>query len=200
MPDIRLSDSRVPGGFMMEFSTETEQREYQFGRDEKFKYVEPHVSFINENEKVKYNLCEVLYENCELWEEEFKPGKYFRELPLTHDDYENFRHSKILTVELKQGQRVIGTTFYVFPVVNHDDPSDDFEYVLIGSDITEGNKYHFGCAYSRTASNKGAAKCAFILNGDFELDETIYAETPEGNEIIVKEGEWFDVKCLENIK
>lgn len=203
MPDIRLTDSRIPGGFMMEFSTEEEQREYQFGENEKFKYVEPHVSFIDENEKVKYNLCEVLYENCEVWEA-YKEMKATCNVPITHEDYAMFRENIIRTAPLREGGNFssnIGTAFYKYPIRNDGTPSDTNTYSMIEAYVDnlgyEGEKTVGGDNDMDVNLNYyGYTNVSILFNeqyceaGDAEL---VYYDDND-NRMPVRPGKWFIMK------
>lgn len=186
-----LNNERILGSNIMMFSTEAEQAEYQGNET---KYVEPHVSFITENEKVKYNKCVVLEENCEIWNNYFRALKAECMVPMTHDDYDVFKNHVVnYCVILDNYGKFIGALFFVSPIKNANDPDDDGEYSIIKVDITEKNNQATIMAFCnmKNDTDYGITKSVFIC----PKFEVAYNEGVE-----VTQGTWFDLKCFSGSK
>lgn len=204
MPDTRDIDNRIFGDFIMEFGNSSSQAEYQAGESEKLRYIEPHVSLIDDLEEVRYNRCIVLMENCEVWEA-YKEMKATCNVPMTHEDYVMFRENIIKTAPLREGGNFsssIGTAFYKYPIKNDGTPSDTNAYSMISAyvdnlDYEEGEKTVGG--YNNMSVNPnyyGYTNVSILFNeqyceaGDAEL---VYYDDND-NRIPVRPGKWFIMK------
>ena len=182
-------NERVPGSNIMIFNTEEEQDEYQVNENDKLRYVEPHVSFITENEKVKYNKCVVLKENCGVWNDYFKAFKAECKVPMTHDDYDVFKNNIVGYCPIFDNHNnLIGFLFFVAPIKNANDPDDDGNYTITKVRITEDEHQATITAFCnmKNDTDYGITKSVFICP-QFEV---MYIEGVE-----VMQGTWFDLKC-----